>query len=367
MRAWAAIFAVATFVLVAGAPAAEAVPAKFWGVVPQTTPSAEEFQRLKRGGVDSIRIAVPWSSAQPLRGGPFSWTGIDELVGRAAVAGIEVLPFLYSAPAWAVPPDRAIPSHPPRFLPVRTGAQRAAWQRFVQEAVLRYGLEGSFWAQNPLIPKRPIRVWQIWNEQNFKYFVARPNPAEYGKLVRLSYTALRAIDPGARIVLGGMFAHPIEALAKRGPRQAYFAEDFLEQMYRTTPGIKGKFDGVALHPYTGTYQRMGLYIELLREALEQNRDAGKALWLTEVSWSSQPPRRGNSFAKGRQGQVTQLKGAFRLVAKNQRKWRVQRVYWFSIDDLKGACNFCDGSGLFTEAFAPKPAWRAFVGFAGGTA
>ncbi len=28
------------------------------------------------------------------------------------------------------------------------------------------------------------------------------------------------------------------------------------------------------------------------------------------------------------------------------KWKLQRVYWFSVDDQAGACNFCDGSGLF---------------------
>ncbi len=36
---------------------------------------------------------------------------------------------------------------------------------------------------------RPIRTWQIWNEPNFKYFVAKPNPGEYGKLVKISNAA----------------------------------------------------------------------------------------------------------------------------------------------------------------------------------
>ena len=60
-------------------------------------------------------------------------------------------------------------------------------------------------------PQRPIRTWQIWNEENFKYFVARPNPADYGKLVKLSYAAIKSVDPGAKMILGGMFARPKEA------------------------------------------------------------------------------------------------------------------------------------------------------------
>ena len=136
-------------------------------------------------------------------------------------------------------------------------------------------------------------------------------------------------------------------------------------LFRSTPGIESKFHGVALHPYTGTYKRLTPYIEAMRDVLLEHRDGGKGLWVTELGWSSQRPSTGNSFAKGRQGQVTQLKGAFRLLRTNQRRWRVQRLYWFSVEDRHGSCNFCDGSGLFTEALAPKPAWRAYVGFSGG--
>jgi hypothetical protein len=366
LRASTVALAAALVVATALAPAAQALPGKFWGVVPQQTPSAEQFQRLKRGGVDSIRIPIPWSGVQPAKGAPLTWGGIDTLVGAASTAGIEVLPFLYGAPGWAVPVDRSIVSHPPRFLPVRTGQQRLGWQAFVQGAVLRYGPRGSFWAENPAIPPRPIRNWQIWNEPNFKYFVSRPNPAEYGKLVNLSYAALKAADAGSKVVLGGMFARPIEATF-RGPKQAYFATDFLDLMYARTPGIKGKFQGVALHPYTGEYQTLTPYIEDLRNVLVENRDGGKGLWLTELGWSSQPPQPGNSFAKGKAGQKKQLQGAFRLLERNQRRWHVQRVYWFSVGDQENACNFCDGSGLFTETFVPKPSWKAFVGFAGGRA
>ena len=119
-------------------------------------------------------------------------------------------------------------------------------------AVARYGPNGSFWAENPGVPKRPIRNWQIWNEPNFKYFVAKPNPAEYGKLVKLSSTALKAADPGAQVILGGLFARPKGCRTDSGKPEAlnWFATDFLDQMYETTPGIKAKFNGVALHPYT---------------------------------------------------------------------------------------------------------------------
>ena len=369
LRASIAALAITALAAAATAPPAPALPGNFWGVVPQLTPSAEQFQRLKKGGADSIRTAIPWAGVQPARGGAFDWSGVDPTIRLAASARIDVLPFLYGAPAWALPaapvPGSGGKVKAPKALPVKAGKQASGWKRFAREAVRRYGPKGSFWAENPAVPRRPIRAWQIWNEPNFKYFVVRPRPAEYGKLVKLSYAAIKGADRGAKIVLGGLFARPIEATFKRRPPQAYFAAEFLERMYAGTPGIKSKFQGVALHPYTGTYKRLTPYIEEVRDVLKANRDAGKGLWITELGWSSKRPSRGNGFAKGRKGQAAQLKGAFRLLRKMQRKWHLRRVFWFSVDDIKGACNFCDGSGLFGDGFVPKPSWYAFTRFAGG--
>jgi hypothetical protein len=348
---------------------ASAVPASFWGVVPQGSLSLERFQRLKRGGVDSVRVPIVWADVQSAPGTAFDWTSVDSTVAAASSAGLEVLPFLYGAPTWAVPsalvPGSGGAAKAPAFLPVRSGLQRTGWQQFAREAVLRYGPGGSFWATNPSVPPRPIRNWQIWNEPNFKYFVARPNPTEYGKLVNLSYAAIKGADPGAKLILAGLFTKPIEATFRRRPPQAYFATDFLDRMYMSTPGVKRKFQGVALHPYTDSYKNFSGYIEEARDVLKAHGDGGKGLWLTEISWSSQRPRAGNSFNKGPSGQVRELKGAFNLLRANQRRWRIQRVYWFSVEDRRNSCNFCDGAGLFTETFAPKPSWRAYVGFAGG--
>ena len=140
-------------------------------------------------------------------------------------------------------------------------------------------------------------------------------------------------------------------------------------MYETTPGVKTKFNGVALHPYTGKYQELTPEIEEVRQVLAANKDATKGLWITELGWSSQPPPANpllNIFAKGLKGQARQLKGAFTLLSAKVAAWKLKRVYWFSVDDQPGACNFCDGSGLFKSGFVPKPAWNEYVKFAGGT-
>ncbi|HWA53844.1 MAG TPA: glycosyl hydrolase [Solirubrobacterales bacterium] len=366
-RAWLGVLAIFVLGLFA-APAAMAVPADFWGVSPQNPPTVEQFQRLKAGGVDSVRIPIAWSGVQPFSSAEANFSASDILVAGAAAAGINVLPFVYEAPSWAVPRVRVPGSSAkaPKTVPVKTGAQRTAWSNFLKLVVARYGPGGSFWAANPTLPAAPIRTWQIWNEENFKYFVARPNPADYGKLVNISYSAIKSVDPGAKLILGGMFARPGEAKFKVKPPQAYYASDFLDQLYSTTPGIKKKFSGVALHPYTTSYQQLTPDVEEFLSVLKANHDAGKKLWITEIGWSSEPKSPGDSFAKGPKGQVTQLNGAFKLFKAKAAKWKLQRIYWFSVDDQPGICNFCGGSGLFAKGFVPKKSWYAYVKFAGGT-
>jgi hypothetical protein len=367
VRAWIAAIVVSLAGLAATAPAAMALPGDFWGVSPQATPSVEQFQRLRTGGVDSVRIPISWAAVQPSSGAEASFSASDQLVAGAAAAGLNVLPFVYDAPSWAVTQARVPGSSAkaPKTLPVKTGAQRTAWANFLKLLVGRYGPGGSFWRASPALPESPIRTWQIWNEENFKYFVARPSPSDYGKLIDVSYAALKSADPGAKLVLGGMFARPKEAEFKGKPIQAYFATDFLDQVYSSTPGIKKKFVGVALHPYTTKYQQLTPDVEEFRAVLKANHDAGKGLWITEIGWSSEKPSAGDSFAKGPAGQAAQLKGAFNLIKRNQARWKLQRVYWFSVDDQANNCNFCGGSGLFGEGFAPKRSWFEYVKFAGG--
>jgi hypothetical protein len=368
LRACSAAFA-AMAIFAVCASAAHALPAGFWGVVPQHGLNDEQFQRLSRGGVESIRIPVGWGSVQPVKNGQFDWTGFDNQVEEAAKAGIKVLPFLSGAPEWAVP-AKTVPGagglKAPARLPV-SGAGRTGWASFLTAAVARYGPTGSFWSEHPGVPKRPIRIWQIWNEPNFKYFIAKPNPAEYGKLVKISYTALRAADPGAKIVLAGLFARPKGARTASGKHKSlnWYASDFISRMYKTTPGIKTRFNGVALHPYTIRAGELPAVTEEFRKVLTVNGDGGKSLWMTELGWSSGKASGANQFAKGPAGQARELRSAFTILRNKQVRWKLKSVYWFSVDDAPGACNFCDGSGLFASGFVPKASWFSYVKFAGG--
>jgi hypothetical protein len=370
LHAWTLALALTTFFAVF-ASAAQALPAGFWGVVPQNSPSSAMFQRLGTGGVESMRISIGWPAVQPSQGGSFDWSGFDNQVEEASKAGINVLPFLTGAPEWAVPSKR-VPGAggltAPARLPV-SGAARSGWVSFLTAAVARYGPTGSFWAEHPGVPVRPIREWQIWNEPNFKYFIAKPNPAEYGQLVKLSYNALHAADPGAKVALAGLFSRPKGARdRKTGKHKSlnWYASDFISVMYKRSPGVKAKFANVALHPYTIFAKELPEVVEELRKVMRTNADPSKGLLITELGWSSGSKAGNNFFAKGPAGQAKELRTSFTLARKYQAKWKLRSVYWFSVDDNPGACNFCDGSGLFGPGSKPKPAWYSYVKFAGGT-
>ena len=106
---------------------------------------------------------------------------------------------------------------------------------------------------------------------------------------------------------------------------------------------------------------------LIRRPLRsRTRGNSRRLKVYEIGWSSKPGSRAN-FAAGSQGQARELTGAFTTLREMRSKWRIQRVYWFSVDDAPETCNFCNGSGLFKKGFIPKKSWTEFVKFTGGTA
>ncbi len=329
-------------------------PAEFFGIGPQTPLTDRDAEYMKAGGIGVVRIAVPWSSLQASENGGYNWVGLDEGVGIAARAGLKVLPFLYGTPNWL--------AREPTTLPVGDGRQRREWTAFLSAAVERYGPRGQYWkahstavGDQPPVPRRPIRAWQIWNEANFHYFAFPASPGRYATLVKISGRAIKAADPGAKVILSGLFAKPTAKGVRGMP-----AGRFLKALYRV-PGLKRSFDGVALHPYAINTRILEEYVEEFHDVTVENHDR-VPLYITEMGWGSQPDFNKVAFEQGPQGQVRQLRGAYGYLLGNRRRLDVRQVHWFSWKDIKGDCNFCDSVGLFREGsgFRPKPSWRAFV-------
>jgi hypothetical protein len=349
--------------------ASKRAPKGFFGVAPQTGLTAEDARYMAAGGIETVRWPLVWSSIQPTARGGYDWTGIDQTVETATRAGLRVLPSLGSTPRWL--------ARKPTTLPIDSAGQRAAWAAFVRAAVERYGPGGEFWREHsqrqtgglptyepasapaPLKPM-PIREWQVWNEPNFLYFAYPVSPTRYAKLVKASSSAIRGADPGAKLVLAGLFGEPTTH-GKRGMPAA----TFLQRLY-AVPGIKSRFDGVSLHPYAVDSETLEEIVEGFHEVVVENHDH-VGLYITEMGWGSQNDFNRVAFEQGAQGQVRELRGAYDYLIENRARLNLKQVDWFSWKDVKGACTFCDSVGFFREGprFKPKPAWKAFVALTGG--
>jgi polysaccharide biosynthesis protein PslG len=330
----------------AAAPAAARTPRDFFGVVPQGSLAAADFDRM-RGVVGTLRVPVYWYRVEPRRD-EFDFGELDEIVGRAAESGIEVLPFVYGSPGWATGNE----ARPPL-----DSADRSAWASFLRRLVRRYGPRGDFWQGRSR--REPIRRWQIWNEPNFLLFWRpRPSPRGYARLLRLSARAVRGEDSGATIVAAGVA--PVEA--------GITPWAFLRRMYEVQ-GVRRHFDIAALHPYAPHIRWVATQIRLVRRVMSAAGDSRKPLQLTELGVASAGVYQ-NPFDKGPRGQASFLRRAFRLAIENRRRWRLTGLDWFTWQDAPAAdphCVFCQYGGLFDANNAAKPSWWTFRRLAGQVA
>jgi hypothetical protein len=337
-------------VLAAPAPA-HAVKRSFFGVQGWSPPSADEFVKLGRDGVGTVRLELSWSQAEPEQG-QRKWGYADDMVARATLGNVDILPVLVGSPAWAAPHH----SWPPM-----TREGRRGYVKFVREIVERFGRRGDFWRENPHLRYDPIKSWQVWNEPNFPAWwdEDRPNAKEYVSLLRGAARAIRKADPKARVVLAGLAES----------RNGIPTTKFLKQIYRIR-GARRHFDVVALHPYAyGTRGVVGA-IERARRTMRRNGDRRTRLMITETGWATGGgvhPETG-SFKTSLKGQARRLRTLYRILLKNRRRYRLDGVVWFSLQDRAPREGEPDWWGFHTGLHfvdgRPKPAWDVFTTFVG---
>jgi Beta-galactosidase len=323
------------------------------GVVPQRDVDLADTALMRAADIDSIRIWFSWGQVEARRG-DYDWGQLDSIVSTAAQDGIEVLPFLFGQPDWAMVEDgrhcgeRCLAFAPASLL------TREAFAEFAAAVVRRYGPDGSFWVEHPGLDYLPIRSWQIWNEQNSKFFY-RPaaNARAYAALLRLAAERIRALDPDAEIVLGGMWS------AKDRPEGVIGSAHYLQRLYRV-PGIEDSFDAIAVHPYAQRLRDVFLQIDLVRRAARRAGDGDVGLWVTELGWASDG-KRGEGLVKNPDQQARLLERAFTRLVRRLDRYRLRGAYWYSWRDTpkgEAVCVWCAYSGLISRHGSLKPAYEA---------
>jgi polysaccharide biosynthesis protein PslG len=336
-----------TLILCLAVPAGtHAAPRSFYGVMAAQDPDSTEIARMGTGRVGTLRINLVWGAVQPTESSALNWSYYDAIIGAAAQQGIRVLPAVYSSPGWVA----SRTNHPP------TGRFMGPFQAFVQAAAQRYGANGTFWSENPSIPKLPVTDWQLWNEMNSpSFWFNKPNPKQYVKLLKVFDSGINSGDPSAKVVLGGLFRTP-------RIRNGIPLDRYLPGIYRA----KGKkyFDAVAMHPYSTTPGDALRAVRDTRKIMARFKDKKAKLWVTEVGWATGGVA--TALTVSPQRQASYLRKTFGVLAKNRKRMKIAGVVWYSWRDLPGGVWF-NHTGLFTQALDPKPSWNAFVGLTGGSA
>jgi hypothetical protein len=342
-RATSPLAVLALILACAAAPAPAAEP----GVVVNGPVglSSEDGGLLSGLGVHWVRSFVAWNAFEPSRG------QLDEAQMNSLESGIAGLPAgtrvildVVGAPRWAS--GQAGTTAPPR--------DPDDYGRFLGRLAKR--LAGR------------VSAYEIWNEEDAAlWWSTGPDPAAYAALLKAAYPAVKAADPSAVVVFGGMTGNDYE---------------FLDDVY--AHGAKGYFDAVAVHtdsvcnsisPYNALYnsgsdRRINRWAFLgyrtVHEAMLAHGDNGP-IWMTELGWSTSKELcnagAGAGHAAGGVSEETQalyLRQAYHCLAANP---YVQVGLWYGLQETEPFGSPRGSYGLLDQDLVPKPAYYALAAYA----
>jgi hypothetical protein len=267
---------------------------------------ANDLATLK---VDMVRVELIGESDAARS---ICYAAYDRIVDRLAARQIEVLGLIdYQSIAWASTSDWT------------TDAFRQSFVARVQEVVGHYRSRAN-----------PIRQWEIWNEEDICVAGYCPYipPEPYARILVDVYEAIKALDPGATVVLGGI-----------SPKGFEYSSNYLSDLYGTAAlqtyrGQHGHspFDVVGAHPYPETFTSPtpGLANVLdtkVKAVMNANGDAAGKVWLTEMGWNSSQVSEANQASYLTQSYLTMDTHADPAHPENGPY--VERYFWFCYRDF----------------------------------
>ncbi len=314
-----------------GAHASSAAPlggVNIVGVGPQPLREADRaIAQAQALHAKVVRTEVPWYALEPLGPNqiePRALAFMDRLVSDAAAAGIRVIVFVDNTPCWA----SSAPTSLLRKCRPGVSSKANAWPpsnpstyaSFVAYLAQRYGTN--------------LAAIEIWNEPdqiNEDYFAGRNKAVRYAAVLRAAYPAIKQANPNVPVLAGSL-------VGSNGV--------FLRALYAA--GIKGYYDGLAVHFYTLTLAALREF----REAQLANGDT-KPLWLDEFGWSSCWPRyriQQEQACVTPQVQATNITNLYRSLA------RTPYIAADVLYQLQGSR--AENFGVLDEKDARKPAYAA---------
>ncbi len=308
-----------------------------------------------------IKHQIEWKEFEPSQGQRL-WEPIDQIVGAADSAGLNLLLSVVKAPDWARG-GRTQEDGPP----------------------IDYSTYGDFMGAMAQRYCGKVQAYEIWNEQNLRreWNTGKPLSAgEYVDLLRVAHQRIKAACPSAIVVSGG--PTPV------GYTSPTAIDDFeyLRQMYQA--GLKNYCDAVGIHPsgfnnppdwrYPPPYGEAGdsasfranrqFYflntIEGYHNIMVQFADGDRKLWATEFGWASienltAAPNEGYEYAADN----TELEQAGYLVtalqiARQKGYMGVMFVWNLNFAPARGADDERAAFGILKEDWSQRPAYQTLA-------
>ncbi|HUO74610.1 MAG TPA: hypothetical protein VMU39_27825 [Solirubrobacteraceae bacterium] len=228
-----------------------------------------QLAALRTTGATVARTDAFWEGAEPAApvGGVhhYDWRFDDSIAASLASHDLTWLPIIDYTAYWA----ETIPGrdHSPPAVPDDYAAYAAAFAQ-------RYGPGGAFWVEHPALAAKPVGTYEIWNEPDgAAFWNPTPNAAAYADLYARARDAILAVQPSARVIVGGL----------AGPAT------FLPAMLAARPALRGHVDGVAIHPYGATPLGVLTIVRSVRAVMSSLGMARVPLYVTEFGWTTRPP------------------------------------------------------------------------------
>lgn len=241
---------------------------------------------VTESGFGWVRFQIEWNTFESQ---PEQWDPLptDRKIDALNARGINILICVAKAPGWA------LSTEPGEFL--RDYEEFGRFMSFIGD---RY--------------KGKVQAWEIWNEQNLAGEVnGFVNVEEYVKLLKTGYTSLKAVDPDALVLFGGLTPNGVN-----DPTIAIDDAQYLREAYAFNGGeIAQYFDVLGVH-LNGTHnspdntwpdnvgENQGWNdhpsfffrrAEELRQIMIGVGDSAKPMWITEVGWSTENQAEGRGY------------------------------------------------------------------------
>jgi hypothetical protein len=286
-----------------------------------------EFAAMRDAGAAWLRCDFAWYDLERSQGS-WDFAGTDAVVAQAEARGVEVLGILGTSPGWANGGNAW--NYPPTDID--------AWKTYVNTVASRYAGR--------------VAAWEIWNEENIDgFWQPAPDAAAYVNLLAAASPEIRAADPDATVVMGGV---------------AGLGSTYLDECLSL--GAADHVDAVAYHPYAETIGVEGqpeedllrpkeslcrFLVQFVHWLVAQHTSKDLEIWITEVGWTT--------CAQTPPGVDEDTQAAYMLrTLINYATTDVERVVWFNLRDTM--LNELDRYGLLEYGFAPKASYGSFSTF-----